>query len=130
MTLKQKNSIVVLFGNKLRKEPFLIDTDTSIGEKREKLKKNEEPDIILKTMNETNFGNTFNKILPDIEPYLKAVYNNKDSRKRLDIAIETSGAMMAFAVEEKMENSLEQTIEQQIKMRKKMENKNKLKRYT
>lgn len=115
MTQKQKNNIIALFGIKLRKEPFLIDTDTSIGEKREKLKKNNEPDVILKSMNETHCGNTFNKILPDMEPYLKAIYQNRNSSKRSMAAIDIAVEQLKFAATYENQSSLEQSIEQKIK---------------
>lgn len=115
MTQKQKNNIIALFGNKLRKEPFLIDTDTSIGEKRETLKKNNDPDVILKTMNETHFGNTFNKILPDMEPYLKTIYQNRNSSKRLMAATEIATENLEFAKSYEAKPSLEMSIEQKLK---------------
>lgn len=115
MTQKQKNNIIALFGSKLRKEPFLIDTDTSIGEKREILKKNNEPDVILKTMNDTHFGNTFNKILPDMEPYLKAIYQNRNSLKRFVAATDIAADNLGFAKTYEDKPSLEMSIEQKIK---------------
>lgn len=113
--MNQNNHIIPLFGNKLRKEPFLIDTDTSITEKREKLHKLEQPDILYKTINDTHFGNTFNKILDDIEIYLQNIYNNQHSKKRFEASLQVTFESLDFDNDNSVQNNIQLKINNKLK---------------
>lgn len=86
MSLKKETN-TALFGMKIKKEPFLIDTETPLQKERQIKNKKNEPDVLLKTTNKTSVGKTFNKILPEIEDMLKIIHDNRHSKINLDISL-------------------------------------------
>ena len=64
MAVKNKETLVAFFGQEIKKEPFLIETQKSIGEKQDMLKKEDKPQVLFHALDQTVFGETFNKILP------------------------------------------------------------------
>jgi len=87
MGLKNKEIVMAFFGHDIKKEPFLVATDKAIGEKQEILKKQQKPTVLLDAMGKTVVGETFNKILPTTELYLKAIYDNQPSKSNLSAAV-------------------------------------------
>ena len=112
MTLNRNDTVIAFFGQNVREEPFLIDTEGSVGDKFNTSKS----ESLKKSMDATVFGETFNKILPEIEPYLKAVYDNKDLPKRRAASLSyTVDAIGLNAQEEVNFANIQENINRQVK---------------
>ncbi len=126
MTQKTNNQVVIaFFGSKIRKEPFLIDNDTPLGAQQEKLKDTGKPQVLENAMKETVFGETFNKILPEMEPYLKSVFDNRNSKIRREAAIDLTAENLEINISNKntpknsqdLQQSIDMKMKQQMKMK-------------
>lgn len=111
--MSKKESVVALFGGKVIKDPLFIDTDSFISQENASLNKQKKPNVMAQSMGRLFSGSDFLKISDSIEPYLKAIFLNQHSQKKLFASIAVANRQLEINVTNKID--LDTAIKNEVK---------------